>query len=241
MSRSMRYCFFRERVAYFILFCNSQFPYPASQKYAWKVKAAKSCSLAKSKCDEVPEKVTPHQFRHSCAMHLCRSDMPLKPVGSGPNRSATARSGLTECPSGNGAARMVSQRPITTIVSDKYAKPARRLPWRNRFHRVLFLFRARSWFLPRKLPPPPPGQLQRYMEDSIYENAVNDDLREVHRMVEMLKVDSETTISCVRLMEKLERSRKKGKAIGKAEEPVTRVCKKMRLRQSYFFKKNLFI
>lgn len=31
-------------------------------------------------------------------------------------------------------------------------------------------------------------------------------LKEVHRMVEIVKVDAETTISCARLMEKLERS-----------------------------------
>ena len=48
----------------------------------------------------------------------------------------------------------------------------------------------------------------------IFENAVNGDLREVHKMVEMLKVDSETTIYCVRLMEKLERSKKEGEKIG---------------------------
>ena len=35
-------------------------------------------------------------------------------------------------------------------------------------------------------------------------------------MVEMLKIDSETTIYCVRLMEKLERSKKEGEAIGEA-------------------------
>ena len=34
-------------------------------------------------------------------------------------------------------------------------------------------------------------QLLRYMEDTIYENAVNDELREIHRMVEMVKKDPE--------------------------------------------------
>lgn len=82
-------------------------------------------------------------------------------------------------------------------------------------------------------------QLLRYMEESTFENAVNEDLREVHRMVEMLKIDSETTISCVRLMEKLERSRKegeargeaRGKAEGEVQRLVTLVCKKMKLGQ----------
>ena len=71
-------------------------------------------------------------------------------------------------------------------------------------------------------------------------------------MVEMLKIDSETTICCVRLMEKLERSKKEGEAIGEArgkaegevigevrgkakgdlQRLVTQVCKKMKLGQS---------
>lgn len=39
---------------------------------------AKYSSMAKSECDEVPKKVTPHQFRHSRAMHLYRNGMPLQ-------------------------------------------------------------------------------------------------------------------------------------------------------------------
>ena len=79
-------------------------------------------------------------------------------------------------------------------------------------------------------------QLLRYMEKSTIENAVNDDLKEVHRMVEIVKLDSETTIACVRLMEKLERSRQKGETRGKTkgreEQLITLVCKKMKLGQS---------
>lgn len=99
-------------------------------------------------------------------------------------------------------------------------------------------------------------QLLQYMEESSLKNAVNDDLKEVHRMVEVVKTDSGTSISCVRLMEKLERSKAEGevkgraegkiegKAEGKAEgeaigrtkgkreELITRVCKKMKLGQS---------
>lgn len=78
------------------------------------------------------------------------------------------------------------------------------------------------------------------MEKSTRENAVNEDLREVHRMVEIVKIDPETTISCVRLTEKLDRSKKEGEIIGEArgrsegkmEELVTRVCRKMKLGQS---------
>lgn len=74
-------------------------------------------------------------------------------------------------------------------------------------------------------------QMLRYMESSSLQNAVNDDLKEVHRMVEVVRFDSETTISCVRLMEKLERSKAEGEARGKAEKLVTQICKKMKLGQ----------
>ena len=59
-------------------------------------------------------------------------------------------------------------------------------------------------------------------------------------MVEIVKFDSGTSISCVRLMEKLARSEAKGKAEGKAEgeargkaeKLVTQICKKRKLGQS---------
>ena len=75
-------------------------------------------------------------------------------------------------------------------------------------------------------------QMLRYMEDSSLQNAVNDDLKEVHRMVEIVKFDSGTSISCVRLMENLARSEAKGKAEGKTEKLVTQICKKKKLGQS---------
>lgn len=53
-------------------------------------------------------------------------------------------------------------------------------------------------------------QLLRYMEESIRENAVNEELVEVHRIVEIVKTDPETTISCMRLIEKLDQSKNKG-------------------------------
>ena len=65
-------------------------------------------------------------------------------------------------------------------------------------------------------------------EETTDVNVVNDDLREVHKMVEIIKIDPETTISCVRLTEKLYRSKKEGKAEGKAEQLVSQVCKKMK-------------
>lgn len=38
----------------------------------------KYTAMAKAECEEVPAKVTPHQFRHSRAMHLYRHGMPLQ-------------------------------------------------------------------------------------------------------------------------------------------------------------------
>ena len=51
-------------------------------------------------------------------------------------------------------------------------------------------------------------------------------------MVEIVKFDSGTSISCVRLMENLARSEAKGKAEGKTEKLVTQICKKKKLGQS---------
>lgn len=83
-------------------------------------------------------------------------------------------------------------------------------------------------------------QLLHYMEVSTYENAVNDDLRRIHEMTETVKRDPETSIKYLRLLEKLNQSKKEGELkgyadgelIGKTIEKITQVCKKMRLHQS---------
>lgn len=67
-------------------------------------------------------------------------------------------------------------------------------------------------------------QLLHYMEETTGANAVNNDLREVHEMIEVIKIDPETTISCVRLTEKLYRS----KMEGETKKLVSQVCKKMK-------------
>lgn len=75
-------------------------------------------------------------------------------------------------------------------------------------------------------------QLLHYMENSTYENAVNDDLRRIHEMVETVKRDPETSIAYLRLQEKLSRSRKEGRKEGDLRRLVTLVCKKMEKNQS---------
>lgn len=65
-----------------------------------------------------------------------------------------------------------------------------------------------------------------------YINTANNELREVHKIMEIVKTDPETTISCVRLTEKLNRSkaegRIEGKVEGKATHLINQVCKKMK-------------
>lgn len=50
-----------------------------------------------------------------------------------------------------------------------------------------------------------------------YINTVNNELREVYRILKIVKTDPEITISCVRLTEKLNRSKAEGRIEGKAE------------------------
>lgn len=47
-------------------------------------------------------------------------------------------------------------------------------------------------------------------------------------MIEVIRIDPETTIGCVRLTEKLSKSRMEGKAEGKVEQLVDQVCRKMK-------------
>ena len=65
-----------------------------------------------------------------------------------------------------------------------------------------------------------------------YINTANNELREVHKIMEIVKTDPETTISCVRLTEKLNRSkaegRIEGKVEGKATHLINQVYKKMK-------------
>lgn len=91
-------------------------------------------------------------------------------------------------------------------------------------------------------------QLLHYMEETSYENAVNEDLRKVHEMVETVKKDPEVTvrymISYLKEMERLNKASAKARAEGRAEglaegraagdlyRLVCLVCKKMKKQKS---------
>lgn len=67
-------------------------------------------------------------------------------------------------------------------------------------------------------------QLLHYMEDSTYENAVNDDLKEIHGMVEGVRKDPEMSIRYLRMLERLRMSEEEGER----KTLVTQVCKKVK-------------
>lgn len=75
-------------------------------------------------------------------------------------------------------------------------------------------------------------QLLHYMEDTIYENAVNDDLKEVHKIVEIVKKDPEMSIRYWRFLEELNKSKKEGEAVGDLQRLIFQVCKKMKKEKS---------
>lgn len=70
------------------------------------------------------------------------------------------------------------------------------------------------------------------MEETSYENAVNDDLRRIHEMVEIVKRDPETSIKYLRLLEKLNRSRKEGELEGETLKLISLISKKMKKNKS---------
>ena len=67
-------------------------------------------------------------------------------------------------------------------------------------------------------------QLLCYMENSVSENAVNDDLREIHRIVEIVKKDPEMSIGYWSFLEELNRCKKEGDQ----QRLISQVCKKMK-------------
>lgn len=83
-------------------------------------------------------------------------------------------------------------------------------------------------------------QLLHYMEDTRYENAMNEDLREIHRMVETVKKEPETMLAYIRFQERMNRSRAEGrsegieqgrlegKAAGNLQRLVSQICKKLK-------------
>lgn len=83
-------------------------------------------------------------------------------------------------------------------------------------------------------------QLLHYMEDTVCENAVNDDLREMHKMVEIVKKDPEMSIRYWKFLEELNKSKKEGEregyangeAAGDLERLISMICKKMKKEKS---------
>lgn len=71
-------------------------------------------------------------------------------------------------------------------------------------------------------------QLLHYMESTVLENAVNDDLREIHRIVEIVKKDPEMSIRYLRYIEELNRKKKEGEKAGDLQRLISQVCKKIR-------------
>ncbi|MEY8522855.1 hypothetical protein AALA90_07500 [Lachnospiraceae bacterium 38-10] len=76
------------------------------------------------------------------------------------------------------------------------------------------------------------GELLRYMENSTYENAVNKELHEIHRMVETVKRDPEVSakymLRHLRYMEELNKIKAEGLAEGKMKERISLVSKKLK-------------
>jgi len=78
------------------------------------------------------------------------------------------------------------------------------------------------------------------MEDTVCENAVNDDLREMHKMVEIVKKDPEMSIRYWKFLEELNKSKKEGEregyangeAAGDLERLISMICKKMKKEKS---------
>ncbi len=87
-------------------------------------------------------------------------------------------------------------------------------------------------------------QLLHYMEATTYENAVNEDLRKLHKMVVKVKKDPEVTvrymITYLREMERLNKATKKameagmeaGRAAGELYQLVSLVCRKRKRQKS---------
>lgn len=60
-------------------------------------------------------------------------------------------------------------------------------------------------------------ELLCYMEQSISKNVVNEDLKELHGMVEAVRQDAEVTVQYMRMMEDEERLLKQGRKEGREE------------------------
>ncbi|MDD3339632.1 MAG: hypothetical protein PHS82_12340 [Lachnospiraceae bacterium] len=80
-------------------------------------------------------------------------------------------------------------------------------------------------------PPEELQQLLRYMEHSTEENACNEDLKELHRMVEEVKHDGEVSIEYMKIFEREEMLRKQGYREGEIKNLIQLVSKKVKRGQ----------
>lgn len=94
--------------------------------------------------------------------------------------------------------------------------------------RTLFLYTKGTEGNPKKAL----KQLMYYMENTMRQNAVNEDLQDIQKMVETVKQDSEVTIEYMRMMEEEWVLLKRGKALeleqGKICNLISQVCKKIK-------------
>ena len=80
--------------------------------------------------------------------------------------------------------------------------------------RTIFLYtRGKLGNIPRQL-----GELLEYMEHTGEENVVNDELREIHRMVDAVKKDEEVSKDYMKVYEKEQMLLRQGREEGKGEE-----------------------
>ena len=79
-------------------------------------------------------------------------------------------------------------------------------------------------------------QLLHYMEDTTYGNAVNEDLREIHRMVETVKRDQKVVGMHIHMVDDLirqaEKITKQEKEISELEKEIKRLREELEKRKA---------
>lgn len=71
-------------------------------------------------------------------------------------------------------------------------------------------------------------QLLCYMENTVYENAVNEDLREIHRMVETVKRDSKVIRMRIQIVEDIMKQAREITRLGEENKKLEEENKKLK-------------